>query len=143
MNDRLKFRVFDNSHKKYWNNESYNLTPCLTPNSLLWFDKIIEVSLTEVEAFGTNQNGRFILEQCTGLKDKNGTLIYEGDIVKDHFGRIMQVIWFNFGWNFLNFSDDGNFKIAEIYSWIDLDDNKKLDVEIIGNIHENHELLKD
>ena len=42
-------------------------------------------------------DGRSKLLQCTGLKDENGTLIWEGDIVKDSDDGLMGVVFWNKG----------------------------------------------
>ena len=78
-----------------------------------------------------------ILMQCTGLKDKNGKLINEGDIVKIfHVSGTMQGKYFFdvVEWNDLRCRFD-----TENYGIINDDDV----YEVIGNIYENPELLKE
>jgi hypothetical protein len=76
--------------------------------------------------------------QYTGLQDKNGTKIFEGDIVETKYGRWGQVIWFSSPrgqrWNLIPLED--KHKCPDDY---DLWAPKNL--EVIGNIHDNFELL--
>lgn len=78
-----------------------------------------------------------ILMQSTGLKDKNGVEIFEGDIVKiigDVLDDDMSVIRFTEGGFYLDYKNlDTEFEL--LYS-IDLP------IEIIGNIYEDKELLE-
>lgn len=76
-----------------------------------------------------------ILMQFTGLTDKNGKEIYEGDVLgADHTPNTYTVQWDDAksGW-----SVDGctGYLRAWLNSWT-------LPLEVIGNIYENKELLK-
>ncbi|MDA3966647.1 YopX family protein [Helicobacter sp. WB40] len=68
------------------------------------------------------------IELFTGLKDKNGNDIYEGDILQDSKGNI----------NVVSFSYDSGFIVFEDSCLHEL--NLK-SLEVIGNIHKNPELL--
>lgn len=85
-----------------------------------------------------------ILEQYTGLKDKNCQKIYEGDIVSEEFeycGDKTKTIW-QVRWC----DDECAFELHYV-SGFEVDDcslvsDDEEDYEIIGNIHENPELLE-
>lgn len=100
-------------------------------------------SLYEYEVFEDwYQMSADFIEQCSGLNDKNNRLIYEGDIVKDVFDG-HPVIWCNECYGFqLAYSKDCLECMACGGDNYFIDLNKE-DVEVIGNIHENPELMEE
>ena len=88
------------------------------------------------------------ISQYTGLTDKNGTRIFEGDIVKgksEYFGNgslnQKAVVLYDRGQFLLSFGETleeckqlNDFEVVGVWSG---------DVEVIGNIHDNPELLQD
>jgi uncharacterized phage protein (TIGR01671 family) len=121
MQDRFKFRFFETYNNTMLDCKDYD------------FNEILE-------------NGKPVM-QCTGLKDKNGKLIYEGDVVKFAFHELAEekafekavIVWGDkykypaFDLDKCEFECNG---LSYIFNegWV---------IEVIGNIYENPELLED
>lgn len=109
-----------------------------------WADEIIISQVGDVWGYIAikNDNKYFnaVLEQFTGLRDKNGNEIYEGDIVR---------YWYDLGpageYEGVAEVYIGTYEIGPIKEWNYTERRSGGDnwlPEIIGNIHENQELLK-
>ena len=116
MQDRFKFRVWCNRRNKY----IYNIQDVGADFSIdCWEDCFGDFLCCE----------DYVLEQCTGLKDKNGKLIYEGDIVLVEDNKC-PIEWE---------SENARYNVVGYGEIAYLNYN---DIEVIGNIHENPELLE-
>lgn len=110
----------------------------------------------EMRSVGISSDGKVIispnveviaLRQCTGLKDKNGELIFEGDIVKKDHSEGLYVVEFcdkghfvgGFALKNLKNGKWSNFSQESI--WMANDTPRNFD-KVIGNIHQNPELIK-
>lgn len=130
---QIKFRVWDSERK-----QMYNLSENRFSFGL--FEGHRAISWEDVFA---EQHEELIPLQYTGLKDKNGREIYEGDVLHHHW----------------NSGHDHMLETTSFVKWQNgaflVDDKKRADwllsmhtlaewasVEVIGNIYENPELLE-
>lgn len=88
-----------------------------------------------------------ILEQYTGLKDKNGKEIYEGDIIRTHFSFSHEVVQepFIIQWNKDKAMFEGvkqNPEQNEYLRSFSFFPEQRFIYEVIGNVHDDPELLE-
>lgn len=115
MSRTIKFRAWNKENEEYIN--GYDV--------LLRCDGSA-ISRYALGALDTDMPVNAIIEQYTGLKDKNGKEIYEGDIIRVSYGYNYEVRQFR----------TGAWRIGrdDLCVWADSS-------EVIGNVHENPELL--
>ena len=113
---------------------------CKIVTNCLEGDAVILINAYEVD--------RDTVCQCTGLKDKNGKLIWENDIVKYHFGNVYAQIRYGAYQNcfdsqkaehigfYVDWSESRNYR-KDLGYWINM-----VNAEVIGNIFDNPELLE-
>lgn len=77
--------------------------------------------------------------QCTALKDKNGKLIWENDIVEDEKGNLYKAFWQSNYYQLSWFCVKS--EIFQIGTKWNLWSIKSYEIEVIGNIFDNKELL--
>lgn len=135
----IKFRAWDNKSKRmiYAGDD---------------FDYYICVNLSGAISVFDNEDGgkeglwehdvssyvEIVLMQFTGLCDKNGKEIYEGDILSGHDDGTVKVEWLEASWGCVFIPDQSSsIGLDEMCIWFGNNST------VIGNIHENGELLKE
>ena len=129
MARKIKFRTWDTENQEFaeWTNRDPFFS---TSHEQIFFWERVqrEDGSYDGDMVLQDTKGRFILQQWTGLVDKNGQEIYEGDILKDVHGKNLGVVeWIS---------------RADGYDWsgwsstkADYADHWEL-AEVIGNIFE-------
>lgn len=139
MNDRFKFRVWDKGNEHY--------VDCA---DMLYIEPSGEITYAcydgDREDMYYYEQNDVVVEQSTGLRDKNGKLIYEGDIIEKQNQKF--VIKYEFD-SFVAYSEEK--KPVSIYGlftfklcfggWPEKETENT--IEVIGNIHENGDLIND
>ena len=126
----IKFRVFDKASK-------YNPMHIVGEDShdSFWIDSDNVFHYRNLQnGEGSGEYGDYILMQYTGLKDKKGKDIYEGDILTSAFSK--RIVIFN--------ENTCSFMLKDIElrnELFSLTNEKCKNLEIIGNIYENKELI--
>jgi uncharacterized phage protein (TIGR01671 family) len=117
-----KFRAWDEDSQKMNGNVEIYINK----------DKTIEVR---------SKDNKTIVMQFTELKDKNGKEIFEGDIVKYKLEEktFTDIASFNKFFACFGLEDDTGDWFCS-FDWL-LENIKKNDIEVVGNVYENQELL--
>ena len=125
-----KFRAWTEEGKVMY----YDVYPFKDDTLLLSYD---EIAFDEVPA------SDFVLMQSTGIKDKNGKQIFEGDVVKYEVGRNTYTEEVAYDKNFAGFGVK-DAKANVVFTFGELtEDIGIISLEVIGSIYENPELLEE
>lgn len=132
MSNRYKFRVW-NFESKIYRDASEDGVFVLSPGG-----ELVRWDIRD-GMYHLADRSRFVAEQCTGLEDKDGTLIYEGDILE--IKRHVFLEEFKVERHAVEYSQMlARWRLGK--SCIYLNKDTAAECKIVGNVHENAELLE-
>lgn len=147
MQDRLKFRVWHETLKQMHYNDFIITATGYTAKLYQENDYMMKFNQYDLEF-----DKQCVVMQSTGLKDKKGKLIYEGDLLKPlgEDDERVEVVWNEEKARFglmIQWTDycywNGLYEETKTgRDYYELDDYYTDDFEVIGNIYENSELLE-
>lgn len=126
MNREIKFRIWDIENKEMLEVQELDFEPT-------FYGGRIAIRPDQYNDYFDTED--MILMQYTGLHDKNGKEIYEGDIVGDN--KIKWIVKWNK--NRMGFSLYPT--TEQLYDEMPINVENKLGFKILGNIYDNPELL--
>lgn len=126
----LKFRVWSKKQKTYNYKHPFNSYGYFYIDQYgILFSDYGNVVTPEVK------QDDFVIEQFTGLRDKNDHTIYEGDIVSEHNGDLKGIVKQAWDGQWVIYWDNIPNGHSVLFEHLNL-------CEVIGNINENPELLE-
>ncbi len=140
MEREMKFRVWDEHN-------SDGATMHYTDN-LSAYENLVGADYNFKKGYYNNSEGTEIM-QFTGLKDRNGADVYEGDILSHTFSdgsiglKVVRYVNSKGGFCMANVNELKDEKIFDIWSNIRKDYLDEIGFHIVGNIFENPELLNE
>lgn len=128
----IKFRIWDNLEKAYLNEEDVAIDSRGNVFIFEIYDKN-DSDLWYTRLLPDSDNKRYIIEQDTGLKDRNGTKINEGDVLVNDAGEPIEY------WTVK--LSEGAFvgECAGVTEPL----FELTNLEVAGNIHKNSELVEE
>lgn len=138
MQDRFKFRVWHKKRQKMY--DVLHLHTATWENGGEWVTAKGFNIITQQDIHIQIESKDGILMQCTGLKDKQGKLIYEGDIIykKGSKNYKNEKMYSRVCWD----SMYAQFNISDENGMHQMPSNSN-NIEIVGNIYNNPELLEE
>lgn len=143
---KIKFRVWDKASRRYLPPHQTLIDGKSSLFRLSAGDNCIVGTVFRTGCLRRGREPELILEQYTGLKDKNGIEIYEGDVV-----RVKHRDWIEPTIHMVKWGGDEEYPAFDLSPEIDETMNNfalavqsdLFSIKIIGNIHKNPELLEE